>query len=151
MCYLDPFPRIWSYLWPDMWKGVFHTHPIYQLWQYIISDCNKPLLLSGTTWNCSSWYRSKLLLLQQSKMLHTSASWSFQENCTITIPKEHSGSIKVSFTQYSVIDTRRGQSRDSCNEQLDHINCMHVGTVTTELLGSSYITTILHLVMLQSL
>ena len=30
-------PSTWK-LWPDLQKGVFHTHPIYWLWQFITSD-----------------------------------------------------------------------------------------------------------------
>jgi len=34
----------WStYLWPDLRKGVFHTHPIYRLWQFITSDWKQSL------------------------------------------------------------------------------------------------------------
>ena len=36
-------------MWPDLRKGVFHTHPIYQLWQFATSDCYKPLM-----WNLIS-------------------------------------------------------------------------------------------------
>ena len=36
-------------MWLDLWKGVFHTHPIYQLWWFITLDWYKLL-----TWNLVS-------------------------------------------------------------------------------------------------
>ena len=44
-------------MWSDLQKRVFHTHSIYQLWQFIISDCNKLLI-----WNFISMkYRHSLM------------------------------------------------------------------------------------------
>ena len=37
------------YLWPDLRKGAFHTHPIHQIWQSITSDWKQPF-----PWNLNS-------------------------------------------------------------------------------------------------
>ena len=44
-------------MWPDLRKGVFHTHPIYQLWQSITPDWKKLM-----TWNLvNSEYQHSLM------------------------------------------------------------------------------------------
>ena len=45
------------YMWPDLQKGVFHKHPIYQLWQSITSDWKQPF-----PWNLNnSEYQHRLI------------------------------------------------------------------------------------------
>jgi len=60
-------------MWPDMQKGVFHTHPIYQVWAFIIFDWKEAL-----TWNLvNSECQHRVTIMQKFSGLYVCWKWSY--------------------------------------------------------------------------